>query len=46
MVAALRVVDGEGEAELIEVFFERDEFGRYRSTMDAPIEEPLTLWSE
>ena len=46
MVAALRVVDGEGESELIEVFFERDEFGRYRSTKDAPMEEPLTLWSE
>ena len=46
MVAALRLAGEGGEAELIEVFFERDEFGRYLSTEDSPVDVPLKLWSE
>lgn len=46
MVAALRLAGEGGEARLIEVFFERDEFGRYLSTEDSPVDVPLKLWSE
>lgn len=47
MVAALRLSGEAGEAaRLVEVFFERDDFGRYLSTEDAPVESRLTLWPE
>ncbi|MDF1862852.1 MAG: hypothetical protein P1U87_21730 [Verrucomicrobiales bacterium] len=46
MVAALQVIDNEGNSRLIEVFFERDEFGRYLSTGDSPVDQPLKLWKE
>jgi hypothetical protein len=46
MVAALKVIDDDGNSRLIEIIFERDEFGRYLSTADAPVDEPLKLWKE
>lgn len=46
LVAALQLTDDEGGKELVEVFFERDEFGRYLSTDDSPVDHPLKLWAE
>lgn len=46
MVVALQITDTSGERQLIEVFFERDEFGRYLSTADSPVETQLKIWSE
>ena len=46
MVVSLKVTDAEGEEKLIEVFFERDNFGRYLSTGDSPLESQLTLWTD
>jgi hypothetical protein len=46
MVAALQLTEESGESRLVEVFFERDEFGRYLSTDDSPIGISLKLWSE
>jgi len=46
MVAALRM-EREGEkAKLFEIFFERDEFGSYISTGDAPVDTELILWKD
>ncbi|MEM6279958.1 MAG: hypothetical protein AAF733_10800, partial [Verrucomicrobiota bacterium] len=45
MVAAITWKDGR-QPPLVEIFFERDEFGRYLSTEDAPLEAPITLWAE
>jgi len=46
LVAALEVTSPEGAKKLIEVFFERDEFGRYLSSDDSPVDTPLKLWAE
>ena len=46
IVASLKVTAENGEADLVEVFFERDNFGRYISTEDSPIDTKLTLWTE
>ncbi|MDF1656574.1 MAG: hypothetical protein P1U58_03110 [Verrucomicrobiales bacterium] len=46
MVVALQVTDASGEKQLVEMFFERDEFGRYLSTADSPGETQLKLWAE
>lgn len=46
MVAALKINDESGGNDLIEVFFDRDEFGRFVSTEDSPVSEKLVIWSE
>jgi hypothetical protein len=46
MVAALKLLDSDGKSELVEVFFEQDEFGRFHSVEYSPIEKPVKLWSE
>ena len=46
MVAALKINDDSGAGGLVEVFFDRDEFGRFISSGDSPVPEKLVLWSE
>ncbi|MDF1741078.1 MAG: hypothetical protein P1U86_18090 [Verrucomicrobiales bacterium] len=46
IVAALKLGDGPAGGSLIEVFFDRDEFGRFISTEDSPVSERLVLWGE
>lgn len=46
IVAALKLKSEDGGGSLVEVFFERDEFGRFLSTEESPIPDRLTLWGE
>ena len=46
IVAALKLFEGTEGGRLVEVFFERDEFGRFHSSEDSPVSEKLVLWSE
>lgn len=49
LVAAVRFGDGDGEGpgpRLLEIYFERDEFGRFLSEDSEFVDERLTLWSE
>ncbi|MEM7601040.1 MAG: hypothetical protein AAF357_06445 [Verrucomicrobiota bacterium] len=46
MVVALKIKAVEAGSGLVEVFFEQDEFGRFLSTDDSPLDELLKLWSE
>ncbi|MDF1826538.1 MAG: hypothetical protein P1U68_17980 [Verrucomicrobiales bacterium] len=46
MVAALELAEESGGKRLIEIFFERDEFGRYLSTEDSPLDFQIKLWGE
>ncbi|MEM1444394.1 MAG: hypothetical protein AAGF67_18760, partial [Verrucomicrobiota bacterium] len=45
MVAAIAWKDGR-EPALAEIFFERDEFGRYLSSDDAAVKTQIKLWSD
>jgi len=46
IVAALKLKSEDGGGSLIEVFFERDEFGRFLSSEESPVSGRLTLWGE
>lgn len=46
MVVALKIFDEKGKGKLIELFFERDEFGRYLSEEDSPVETKITVWKD
>ncbi len=46
IVAALKLGKAPAGGGLVEVFFDRDEFGRFISTEDSPVSERLVLWSE
>lgn len=43
MVAALRLTDS---GEILEIYFEMDEFGRYVSVPDSPVDKEIKIWKE
>ncbi|MGY8639704.1 MAG: hypothetical protein ACKVJU_01275 [Verrucomicrobiales bacterium] len=44
MIASLKITPESGDAKLIEVLFERDDFGRYISIEDSPLDTQITIW--
>ena len=44
MIASLKMTPESGEAKLIEVIFERDDFGRYISSENSPLDTPIKIW--
>lgn len=43
MVAAIRMTDS---GEILEIYFEMDEFGRYISVPDSPVDKEIKIWKK
>ena len=46
MVAAIKLIEPDGTFRLEEIFFEQDDFGRYISAEDSPVEPVIKIWKQ
>ncbi|MDF1751519.1 MAG: hypothetical protein P1U89_01970 [Verrucomicrobiales bacterium] len=44
MVAAINFLESDNPKKLVEIYFTKDEFRRYKSTEDSPVDEEITVW--
>ncbi len=44
LIASVKLMSAGKEARLTEIIFERDEFGRYNSTENSPVDIPIKIW--
>jgi hypothetical protein len=46
MVAAVRFLQDDKPDEMLEIYFDKDNFGRYISAPDAPVDQEIKIWNE